>query len=100
MKVALICPADFTVFLCCKWIIKHIQDKGHEVLVLSPLGIDKYYLKEIKKFNVEHIEIRMNRHTANVNMKGPIKDLRLNKYSRGNNFNMGFQVTLIILTQS
>ena len=62
MKVALICPADFTVFLCCKWIIKHIQDKGNEVVVVSPLGKDKFYLQEIKKFNVKHIEIRMNRH--------------------------------------
>jgi len=51
-------------------------------------------------YTQKNCKIRMNRHTANVNMKGPIKDRRLNKYSRGNNFNMGFQVTLLILTQS
>ena len=62
MKVALICPADFTVVLCCRWIIKHLRDKGIEVLVLSPLGIDNFYLNKIKDFNVKHIEVKMNRH--------------------------------------
>ena len=55
MKIALICPADFTVLLCCKWIIKHIQNKGHEVVVVSPLGKDKFYLHEIKKFNLKSL---------------------------------------------
>ena len=62
MKVALICPQDFTVYLCCKWIIKFLQKKGHEIYVISPVGIDKFFYKKILKLNVKFIEIKMNRH--------------------------------------
>ena len=64
MKIALICPADFTVVLCCKWIIKILKDLGHEVIVISPLSNDGFYLKKIKEFNVKHINIKMNRHIS------------------------------------
>lgn len=72
MKVALICPADFTVVLCCRWIIKHLQNKGIEVLVLSPLGKDYFYLNKIRDFDVKHIEVKMNRH---INFVDDIKYL-------------------------
>ena len=72
MKVALICPADFTVVLCCRWIIKHLRDKGIEVLVLSPLGKDDFYLNKIRDFDVKHIEVKMNRH---INFVDDIKYL-------------------------
>ena len=62
MRVGLICPADFTVLLCCKWIIKHLQDQGNEVIVISPLSKDNFYLEEISKFNVIHLKVKMNRH--------------------------------------
>ena len=62
MRVGLICPADFTVLLCCKWIIKHLQNKGLEVIVISPISDDNFYLDEIKKFKVKHKIIKMNRH--------------------------------------
>ena len=62
MRIALICPADFTVVLCCKWIIKFLAEMGHEVIVISPVNKDKFFLNEIKKFNVQHVEIKMNRH--------------------------------------
>ena len=62
MRVGLICPADFTVLLCCKWIIKHLQEKGKDVIVISPLSDDHFYLDEIKKFKIKHISIKMNRH--------------------------------------
>ena len=62
MKIGLICPADFTVLLCCKWIIKHLQDQGYEVIVVSPLGKDNFYLEEISKFNIIHVKVKMNRH--------------------------------------
>ena len=62
MKVALICPADFTVVLCCKWLIKHLQKKRIEVIVLSPVGKDDFYLKTIRELNVKHVNIKMNRH--------------------------------------
>ena len=62
MRVGLICPADFTVLLCCKWIIKHLQKKGKDVIVISPLSDDHFYLDEIKKFKIKHISIKMNRH--------------------------------------
>jgi len=62
MKIGLICPADFTVLLCCKWIIKNLQDQGNEVIVISPLSKDNFYLEEIRKFNIMHLEVKMNRH--------------------------------------
>ena len=62
MRVGLICPADFTVLLCCKWIIKHLQKKGNEVIVISPLSDDNFYLTEIKKFKIKYLSIKMNRH--------------------------------------
>ena len=62
IKIALICPADFTVVLCCKWIIKTLREMGHEVIVISPLSSDDFFIKKIKEFNVPHISIKMNRH--------------------------------------
>jgi len=59
----LVCPEDFTVVLCCKWIIKYLQQLGHEVLVISPSNKnDKFYSNKIKEFGVKHIDIKMNRH--------------------------------------
>ncbi len=37
LKIALICPADFTVVLCCKWIIKILKSMGHKVVVIRKL---------------------------------------------------------------
>ena len=63
MKIGLVCPQDFTVVLCCKWIIKYLQQLGHEVLVISPINKnDNFYSNKIKEFGVEHIDIKMNRH--------------------------------------
>ena len=63
MKIGLVCPQDFTVVLCCKWIIKYLQQLGHEVIVISPSNKnDKFYSNKIKEFGVEHIDIKMNRH--------------------------------------
>ena len=62
MKIALICPSDFTVYLCCKWIIKYLNNKGHKIYILAPKSSDKYFYREILKLNVQFIEVKMNRH--------------------------------------
>ena len=62
MKIALICPSDFTVYLCCKWIIKYLNNKGHKIYILAPKSSGKYFYSEILKLNVQFIEVKMNRH--------------------------------------
>ena len=62
MKIALICPSDFTVYLCCKWIIKYLNNKGHKIYILAPKSSDKYFYREILKLNVQFVEVKMNRH--------------------------------------
>ena len=62
MKLAIICPQDFTVVLCCKWIIKILNEKGYEIYVISPKSKDDYFYNKISKLNVKFIQIKMNRH--------------------------------------
>jgi len=90
MKIGLICPADFTVLLCCKWIIKNLQNKGYEVIVISPLSQDNFFIKEILKFNVVHVNIKMNRH---VNVLDDFKYIiDLYKIFKKHNINSLFSV--------
>ena len=70
MRIALICPRDFTAYLCCKWIIKILQKKGHEIYILSTISNDNFYYKELIKLNIKFINLKMNRH---INL---IEDLR------------------------
>lgn len=90
MKIGLICPADFTVLLCCKWIIKNLQKKGNAVIVISPLSKDDFYIKEILKFNVVHVNIKMNRH---VNVLDDVKyTIDLYKIFKKHNIDSVFSV--------
>ena len=70
MRIALICPRDFTAYLCCKWIIKILQKKGNEIYILSTMSNDNFYYKELIKLNIKFINLKMNRH---INI---IEDLR------------------------
>jgi len=62
MRFAIISPSDFTVVLCCKWIIKLLNKKGHCLYIISPKSKDEYFYNLISKLNVNFIEIKMNRH--------------------------------------
>ena len=62
MRLAIISPSDFTVILCCKWIIKLLNKKGYDIYIISPKSKDRYFYNLISKLNVNFIEINMNRH--------------------------------------
>ena len=62
MRIALICPQDFTAYLCCKWIIKGLQEKGYKIFIISPVSKDDFYYKKLLSLNIEFIKVKMNRH--------------------------------------
>ena len=70
MRIALICPRDFTAYLCCKWIIKILQKKGNKIYILTTMSDDNFYYNELIKLNIKFINLKMNRH---INI---IEDLR------------------------
>ena len=62
MRIALICPQDFTAYLCCKWIIKGLQKRGYEIYIISPLSEDDFYYKKLLSLKIKFIKVKMNRH--------------------------------------
>ena len=62
MRIALICPRDFTAYLCCKWIIKKLQKRGYKIYIISQVSEDDFYYNELISLNINFIRVKMNRH--------------------------------------
>ena len=63
MKVAIICPQDFTAVLCCKGIVNILREYDQsEVCIISDVNTEGRYSEIIKSWGLEHIPVAMSRH--------------------------------------
>jgi len=62
MNIALICPRDFTAYLCCQWIIKYLLKKKHKIFLITTLTEDSFFHRELCKLKIKIIPVNMNRH--------------------------------------
>jgi N,N'-diacetylbacillosaminyl-diphospho-undecaprenol alpha-1,3-N-acetylgalactosaminyltransferase len=71
MKVAVICPQDFTVVLCCKAMVNILREYDRsEVYIISDINKEGNYSETIKSWGFEHIPVVMSRHI------NPFSDLK------------------------
>ena len=86
----LIAPLDFTVALCCKYIINNLTSLGYQVYVLSPTSTSEQYRKSIIDYGAKHYSIPMSRH---INLLSDIfYVIRIFNFLRRNNSRLVFSV--------
>ncbi|QNI84122.1 putative alpha-galactosyltransferase [Synechococcus sp. PROS-7-1] len=61
-SILLVAPLDFTVSLCCKWLIIKFIEKGFEVHVLAPRSQQHIYSENIRSYGATYHPVKMNRH--------------------------------------